>query len=49
MSNIYAIGIWEIIKEDLLALFSYFYEEHLSLFSLNSRVITLPPKIHGAK
>jgi hypothetical protein len=40
---------WEIIKEDLLALFSDFYEERLPLFSLNFGVITLIPKIHEAK
>jgi hypothetical protein len=40
---------WEIIKEDLLALFSDFYEEQLPLFSLNFGVITLIPKIHKAK
>jgi hypothetical protein len=31
---------WEIIKEDLLILFSDFYEESLPLFSLNFGVIT---------
>jgi hypothetical protein len=40
---------WEIIKEDLLAPVSDFYEEHLPLFSLNFGVITLIPKIHEAK
>jgi hypothetical protein len=40
---------WEIIKEDLLALFSYFYEESLPLFSLNFGVITLLSKIQDAK
>jgi hypothetical protein len=36
---------WEIIKEDLLALFSDFYEESLPLFSLNFGVINLLSKI----
>jgi hypothetical protein len=40
---------WEIIKEDMLALFSDFYEERLPLFSLNFEVITLLPKIQEAK
>jgi hypothetical protein len=40
---------WEIIKEDLLALFSDLYEESLPLFSLNFGVITLLPKIQDAK
>jgi hypothetical protein len=41
--------LWEIIKEDMLALFSDFYEERLPLFSLNFEVITLLPKIQEAK
>jgi hypothetical protein len=40
---------WEIIKEDLLILFSEFYEESLPLFSLNFGVITLLPKIQDVK
>jgi hypothetical protein len=40
---------WEIIKEDLLALFLDFYEERLPLFRLNFGVITLLAKIQEAK
>ena len=36
---------WEIIKEDLMALFKDFHEERLPLYSLNFGVITLLPKI----
>ena len=40
---------WEIIKEDLMALFKDFHEERLPLYSLNFGVITLLPKIVEAK
>jgi len=40
---------WEIIKEDLMALFKDFHEECLPLYSLNFGVITLLPKIVEAK
>ena len=40
---------WEIIKEDLMALFKDFHEERLPLYSLNFGVITLLPKIVDAK
>ena len=40
---------WEIIKEDLMALFRDFHEERLPLYSLNFGVITLLPKIVEAK
>ena len=39
----------KVIKEDLVALFNDFYEEHLPLFSLNFRVNILPPKTKHAK
>jgi hypothetical protein len=32
---------WEIIKEDLMALFRDFHKEDLNLFSLNFGIITL--------
>jgi hypothetical protein len=35
---------WETIKGDLMALFKYFYEDQLSLFSLNFGIITFLPK-----
>ena len=35
---------WEIIKENLMALFKDFHEERLPLYSLNFGVITLLPK-----
>ena len=40
---------WEIIKKDLMALFKYFHEERLPLYSLNFGVITLLPKTVDAK
>ena len=40
---------WEIIKEDLMALFKDFHEERLPLDSLNFGVITLLPKTVEAK
>jgi len=40
---------WEVIKKDLLALFSDFYEEKLPLFCLNFGVISLTPKTNDAK
>ena len=40
---------WEVIKKDLLALFSDFYEEKLPLFCLNFGVISLIPKTNDAK
>ena len=40
---------WEVIKKDLLALFSDFYEEKLPLFCLNFGVISLIPKKNDAK
>jgi hypothetical protein len=35
---------WETIKKDLMALFKYFYEDKLPLFSLNFETKTLLPK-----
>jgi hypothetical protein len=35
---------WEIIKSDLMALFSDFHKEDLNIFSLNFGIITLIPK-----
>ena len=35
---------WEIIKDDLMALFRDFHKEDLNLFSLNFGIITLIPK-----
>jgi hypothetical protein len=35
---------WEILKEDLMALFDDFHEDKLPLFSLNFGVITLLPE-----
>ena len=40
---------WEIIKEDLMALFKDFHKERLPLYSLNFGVITLLPKTVEAK
>lgn len=40
---------WEIIKDDLMALFHDFHEERLPLFSLNFGVVTLLPKIDDAR
>jgi hypothetical protein len=39
---------WEVIKDDLLALFSEFHREELNLFSLNFGIITLIPKVPDA-
>jgi hypothetical protein len=39
---------WEILKEDLMALFDDFHEDKLPLFSLNFGVITLLPKTKEA-
>jgi hypothetical protein len=36
---------WEVIKDDLLALFSEFHREDLNLFSLNFGIISLIPKV----
>jgi len=36
---------WEILKEDLLALFRDFHREDLNLFSLNFGIITLIPNV----
>ena len=39
---------WEVIKDDLLALFADFHNEDLNLFSLNFGIITLIPKVQEA-
>jgi len=39
---------WEIIKDDLMALFMDFHKEDLNLFSLNFGIITLIPKVQEA-
>ena len=39
---------WNVIKDDLMALFSYFHREDLNLYSLNFGIITLIPKIQDA-
>ena len=40
---------WEVIKKDLLARFSDFYEEKLPLFCLNFGVTSIIPKTNDAK
>ena len=39
---------WNVIKEDLMALFSDFHREDLNLFSLNFGIVTLIPKVADA-
>ena len=39
---------WNLIKDDLMALFTDFYKEELNLYSLNFGIITLIPKIQKA-
>ena len=39
---------WEVIKDDLLALFADFHNEDSNLFSLNFGIITLIPKVQEA-
>ena len=39
---------WNLIKDDLMALFTDFHKEELNLYSLNFRIITLIPKIQEA-
>jgi hypothetical protein len=39
---------WEIIKEDLMALFTYFHHGYLPLYSLNFGMIILQPKCREA-
>ena len=39
---------WEIIKDDLMALFRDFHKEDLNLFILNFGIITLIPKVQEA-
>jgi len=39
---------WNVIKDDLMALFSDFHREDLNLFSLNFGIITLIPKVADA-
>ena len=39
---------WEVIKDDLMALFTDFHNEDLNLFSLNFGIITLIPKVQEA-
>ena len=39
---------WEVIKDDLMALFTDFHKEDLNLFSLNFGIITLIPKVQEA-
>ena len=39
---------WNLIKDDLMALFMDFHKEELNLYSLNFGIIMLIPKIHEA-
>ena len=39
---------WNLIKDNLMALFTDFHKEDLNLYSLNFGIITLIPKIHEA-
>ena len=39
---------WNLIKDDVMALFTDFHKEELNLYSLNFRIITLIPKIQEA-
>jgi len=39
---------WEVIKDDLMALFADFHNEDLNLFSLNFGIIMLIPKVREA-
>ena len=39
---------WNLIKDDLMALFTDFHKEELNLYSLNFGIITLIPKNHEA-
>jgi len=39
---------WNLIKDDLMALFMDFHKEELNLYSLNFGIITLIPKIQEA-
>ena len=39
---------WNLIKDDLMALFTDFHKEELNLYSLNFGIITLIPKIQEA-
>ena len=39
---------WNVIKDDLMALFSDFHREDLNLFSLNFGIVTLIPKVADA-
>ena len=39
---------WEVIKDNLLALFANFHNEDLNLFDLNFGIITLIPKVQEA-
>ena len=39
---------WEVIKDDLMALFTDFHKEDLNLFILNFGIITLIPKVQEA-
>ena len=39
---------WEVIKGDLMALFTDFHKEDLNIFSLNFGIITLIPKVQEA-
>ena len=39
---------WNLIKDDLMALFTDFHKEELNLYSLNFGIITLIPKIQKA-
>ena len=39
---------FEVIKDDLMALFTDFHNEDLNLFSLNFGIITLIPKVQEA-
>jgi len=39
---------WNLIKDDLMALFTDFHKEELNLYSLNFGIITLIPKVQEA-
>ena len=39
---------WEVIKDDLMSLFTDFHKKDLNLFSLNFGIITLIPKVQEA-
>ena len=47
-SRLNSIVFWEVIKDNLMALFMDFHKEELNLFNLNFRIITLIPKVQEA-